>query len=136
MSPPVLSLFFFFFFFNDTATTEIYTLSLHDALPILEPLGASRFPKCDSILYTNVVWIYLDYHRYYWPPDRRRRAKRGDEDVFLCEAACGIVPVSGHGGKSAGAAGPECIDQRATGAVHRRQRVGNERKIRFRPYHR
>ena len=24
----------FFFFFNDTATTEIYTLSLHDALPI------------------------------------------------------------------------------------------------------
>src|SRR5258706_12212291 len=28
------SSFFFFFFFNDTATTEIYTLSLHDALPI------------------------------------------------------------------------------------------------------
>src|SRR2546430_7767787 len=27
-------MFFFFFFFNDTATTEIYTLSLHDALPI------------------------------------------------------------------------------------------------------
>src|SRR5258708_21948695 len=32
MSPPLF--FFFFFFFNDTATTEIYTLSLHDALPI------------------------------------------------------------------------------------------------------
>src|SRR2546430_13681292 len=29
-----LYLSFFFFFFNDTATTEIYTLSLHDALPI------------------------------------------------------------------------------------------------------
>src|SRR2546427_11938457 len=29
-----LFFFFFFFFFNDTATTEIYTLSLHDALPI------------------------------------------------------------------------------------------------------
>src|SRR5437764_6426741 len=28
----------FFFFFNDTATTEIYTLSLHDALPISVPL--------------------------------------------------------------------------------------------------
>src|SRR2546430_7178827 len=27
-------MFYFFFFFNDTATTEIYTLSLHDALPI------------------------------------------------------------------------------------------------------
>src|SRR2546427_9230398 len=30
---------FFFFFFNDTATTEIYTLSLHDALPISLPEG-------------------------------------------------------------------------------------------------
>src|SRR5258707_13319494 len=30
----ILPSFFFFFFFNDTATTEIYTLSLHDALPI------------------------------------------------------------------------------------------------------
>src|SRR2546429_7964327 len=30
----LLLVFFFFFFFNDTATTEIYTLSLHDALPI------------------------------------------------------------------------------------------------------
>src|SRR3989442_12706655 len=28
---------YFFFFFNDTATTEIYTLSLHDALPISPP---------------------------------------------------------------------------------------------------
>src|SRR2546422_4858120 len=33
MFPPHFLL-FFFFFFNDTATTEIYTLSLHDALPI------------------------------------------------------------------------------------------------------
>src|SRR6266446_10900317 len=31
---------FSFFFFNDTATTEIYTLSLHDALPIYERCGA------------------------------------------------------------------------------------------------
>src|SRR6266700_4340456 len=46
------SLFFFFFFFNDPATTEIYTLSLHDALPICrttprraaggDPPGAGR----------------------------------------------------------------------------------------------
>src|SRR2546430_11296493 len=32
----------FFFFFNDTATTEIYTLSLHDALPISFPRGGAR----------------------------------------------------------------------------------------------
>src|SRR5437763_11084462 len=39
--------FFLFFFFNDTAPTEIYTLSLHDALPILvalAPGGSSRPP--------------------------------------------------------------------------------------------
>src|SRR3712207_8082119 len=34
-----------FFFFNDTATTEIYTLSLHDALPILIPF--LRAPNAD-----------------------------------------------------------------------------------------
>src|SRR5690349_25146130 len=33
---------FFFFFFNDTATTEIYTLSLHDALPICEDPDEGR----------------------------------------------------------------------------------------------
>src|SRR5260370_32757032 len=32
----------FFFFFNDTATTEIYTLSLHDALPIFSTLSGER----------------------------------------------------------------------------------------------
>src|SRR5229473_8080212 len=35
---------FFFFFFNDTATTEIYTLSLHDALPILADV--TRLADC------------------------------------------------------------------------------------------
>ena len=37
---PITIFFLFFFFFNDTATTEIYTLSLHDALPI-SPSGYS-----------------------------------------------------------------------------------------------
>src|SRR2546429_3973545 len=36
---------FFFFFFNDTATTEIYTLSLHDALPICEPAAGRTAAK-------------------------------------------------------------------------------------------
>src|SRR5256886_2296733 len=35
---------FFFFFFNDTATTEIYTLSLHDALPICDARRSARGP--------------------------------------------------------------------------------------------
>ena len=37
------------FFFNDTATTEIYTLSLHDALPIY------RYPFCRKLLYPAIV---------------------------------------------------------------------------------
>src|SRR2546421_8197112 len=41
----VLTFFSFFFFFNDTATTEIYTLSLHDALPIL-----GRFIQLESVV--------------------------------------------------------------------------------------
>src|SRR5256885_12128405 len=39
------TVFLFFFFFNDTATTEIYTLSLHDALPI-----SSAFDSADRRL--------------------------------------------------------------------------------------
>src|SRR2546426_5912339 len=35
----------YFFFFNDTATTEIYTLSLHDALPILVDVIPGRVPQ-------------------------------------------------------------------------------------------
>src|SRR5216683_8017735 len=42
--------FFFFFFFNDTATTEIYTLSLHDALPI----PASSPSKIDAAFGTFI----------------------------------------------------------------------------------
>src|SRR5690349_24036107 len=38
---------FCLFFFNDTATTEIYTLSLHDALPILKDLRAN-----DTVMFT------------------------------------------------------------------------------------
>src|SRR5258707_11673962 len=40
------SLHFLFFFFNDTATTEIYTLSLHDALPIYQRRVARN--SCDG----------------------------------------------------------------------------------------
>src|SRR5215467_15931541 len=36
----------FFFFFNDTATTEIYTLSLHDALPISAWFSERSLAKC------------------------------------------------------------------------------------------
>src|SRR2546430_17358901 len=44
-----LLFFVFFFFFNDTATTEIYTLSLHDALPILHRFGQLVRGPCERI---------------------------------------------------------------------------------------
>src|SRR5256885_16764808 len=45
ISSPLLTIGFFFFFFNDTATTEIYTLSLHDALPISFDARNTFLPK-------------------------------------------------------------------------------------------
>src|SRR5438034_11147083 len=47
-------IFRFLFFFNDTATTEIYTLSLHDALPI------SIFKNWRLGLYSFVAWIAVE----------------------------------------------------------------------------
>src|SRR5215211_9209901 len=43
---------FFFFFFNDTATTEIYTLSLHDALPI----SAARYGTASGSSTRRTNW--------------------------------------------------------------------------------
>src|SRR5437764_13694495 len=47
----LLFFFFLFFFFNDTATTDIYTLSLHDALPI--------FNGSIAAVVVFLVWVYL-----------------------------------------------------------------------------
>src|SRR5947199_1005939 len=51
----LLPLSFFFFFFNDTATTEIYTLSLHDALPICCALPCSWVPanNCEAVRFVS-----------------------------------------------------------------------------------
>src|SRR3989442_9690307 len=52
-------MFFFLFFFNDTATTEIYTLSLHDALPILQGGQGRTDPRGRD--YRGRVYIF--FHR-------------------------------------------------------------------------
>src|SRR3712207_8811004 len=50
-----------FFFFNDTATTEIYTLSLHDALPIFVKMGEVNFPPSrEALSYTATTRATLD----------------------------------------------------------------------------
>src|SRR2546427_5725616 len=45
----------FFFFFNDTATTEIYTLSLHDALPIS---NTQRMERSSSMTQTGLIMVF------------------------------------------------------------------------------
>src|SRR3712207_8969244 len=55
----------FFFFFNDTATTEIYTLSLHDALPIYHfhsfvRRSLFKHPTGNQLPVTHVSLFHLD----------------------------------------------------------------------------
>src|SRR5256885_15351808 len=69
------SFFSFFFFFNDTATTEIYTLSLHDALPIsLRMKGAILF-----IMQTNII-CKLTINKEFVATQQRRHAQRSRTD--------------------------------------------------------
>src|SRR3712207_6992098 len=72
-----------FFFFNDTATTEIYTLSLHDALPILELVvgqvhddGRERERLADREIYLPADEQYAQSRRY----DRVRHSVLGERD--------------------------------------------------------
>src|SRR5258708_18723314 len=52
---------YFFFFFNDTATTEIYTLSLHDALPILTlRFNSVNYPHLPELPTTSKDWSIND----------------------------------------------------------------------------
>src|SRR3712207_9091142 len=67
---------FFFFFFNDTATTEIYTLSLHDALPISALFSRQCLERGQKVLMADRTYkpieqvkagdkvIAFDYNRF------------------------------------------------------------------------
>src|SRR2546427_7407212 len=66
-----------FFFFNDTATTEIYTLSLHDALPIST---CSRWPRRSS------AWRPRSA-----PPRRASRWPRSEEHTSELQSQSNLV---------------------------------------------
>ena len=57
--------FVFFFFFNDTATTEIYTLSLHDALPILsgikEMFWNDEIKVSEKQIKDKIIFDYISF---------------------------------------------------------------------------
>src|SRR2546429_9484969 len=62
-----------FFFFNDTATTEIYTLSLHDALPIYPYVTVSEAPAWEALERLAKIHPRFAHHTF--------------------RAVCGISPV-------------------------------------------
>src|SRR3712207_8708936 len=76
------------FFFNDTATTEIYTLSLHDALPISgQQQGSEEIldleqPRAD-ILLNDGAWVYLraDSGRYDRPDRKSTRLNSSHANI-------------------------------------------------------
>src|SRR3712207_7006149 len=74
----------FCFFFNDTATTEIYTLSLHDALPILIPRrGAATKGSFELPTYTRERPHIQAYRRHLITDPRRRRLLRDRKSTRL-----------------------------------------------------
>src|SRR3712207_9512317 len=64
---------FMCFFFNDTATTEIYTLSLHDALPILSRESAGFARMCTPT--TTAGWIAAAGRPSFATVARRKRSR-------------------------------------------------------------
>src|SRR2546426_10732555 len=78
-----------FFFFNDTATTEIYTLSLHDALPISDR-GAARTAPSRSRGGRRAPRVPRQ------PPvaprgQRARRGQRSEEHTSELQSPCNLV---------------------------------------------
>src|SRR2546426_10508462 len=72
-------LIFFFFFFNDTATTEIYTLSLHDALPIL---GRGLVHQPAVVPHHRIAHLPLVVIRARW---------RSEEHTSELQSPCNLV---------------------------------------------
>src|SRR5256885_15554734 len=78
---------FFFFFFNDTATTEIYTLSLHDALPIstLSSHAREKTQACQLLVKRKEHLKFLGSSRV------RSPHSRSEEHTSELQSPCNLV---------------------------------------------
>src|SRR2546423_15273489 len=107
-------LYFFFFFFNDTATTEIYTLSLHDALPIFIELAHHRRADrpqhrgaaaqvlrhaCDEVVRER---LHGDVAARAVAPQERRPLAPGDRVERADRPSCGRAPGELRGTENRG----------------------------------
>src|SRR5256885_4743292 len=80
----------FFFFFNDTATTEIYTLSLHDALPIYyQPAHPDLKVTESKIRYA--VLCYGVPLRIAEDPNHKEPGLRSEEHTSELQSPCNLV---------------------------------------------
>src|SRR5256885_14834006 len=83
-----LFMIFFFFFFNDTATTEIYTLSLHDALPIY-----SMYQKVTNIQCRNGAALSPPgrHEALHFDGYNARGNHRSEEHTSELQSPCNLV---------------------------------------------
>src|SRR5688572_32462802 len=81
---------FFFFFFNDTATTEIYTLSLHDALPISSYFQSS-FPDFRSRTWTRGLRLNPSRARFFGSFTRTTASRRSEEHTSELQSQSNLV---------------------------------------------
>src|SRR2546430_13228977 len=81
---------FFFFFFNDTATTEIYTLSLHDALPIFIPTACPCGATCPQAVPQGLLFAPLLRLRLR-SLGQRRRGRRSEEHTSELQSQSNLV---------------------------------------------
>src|SRR2546425_1825714 len=80
-----------FFFFNDTATTEIYTLSLHDALPISRGSAGSPDPPGRSQRWRRTRAPCCRWSRDRRGAGRRKRVDRSEEHTSELQSLAYIV---------------------------------------------
>src|SRR5205807_4207453 len=87
------ALLFRFFFFSGTSPTEIYTLSLHDALPISRPVRLIE-SKCWNRLFDNGECPgspHADPSGYRWHAQRRRSEEHTSELQSPCNLVCRLL---------------------------------------------
>src|SRR5256885_13283079 len=83
---------YFFFFFNDTATTEIYTLSLHDALPISGERLDADARRDEVVVGAQVAEVVLDEQLLEAHlAVQTGRALRSEEHTSELQSPCNLV---------------------------------------------
>src|SRR5215211_4869292 len=115
--------FFFFFFFNDTATTEIYTLSLHDALPIWPPSPPTERARWRSTAACTARGSTPSAARSGWPRSEEHTSELQSHSDLVCR----LLLEKKNGGTGARA--------RRSHELSRRGGQGDERtRRRVRPF--